>query len=228
MKSLEKLKEKDSPTAFDKDILSYMEFLHPYVKHRLYVAESKGILPRNLYNSTGIIDDAILKIYEDNLQEKGGDTKLLLFKVVDDILKSVFAKEIQNSNTENSDDFLKGELQSLEIEYFVDAGNEVVLYKDLDDISYNQQNDFDMVYQDETANTEVISTFDLHNEVYHSDNATVGNFYKLLPECVSSIIDLKTFGKLTETEIAKLYNLDVKKVENVVNDAVQQFKEHMH
>ncbi|MEL4307013.1 hypothetical protein [Joostella sp. CR20] len=230
MKSLNELEGKSNLNEFDKSILSYMENLHPYVKHRLHVAENKGILPKNLYNSTGIIDDAILKIYEENLQKTDTDIKILLFKTVDEILKSTLAKELENSSTENSDDFLKGELQSLEIEFFVDADKETILYKDLDDISYNknQQSNFDEVFTDESANTAVINHFNLHNEIYHSDSETVGRFYNLLPECVSSIVDLSVFGKLSAKEIAKVYAIDEAKVANVIANAKESFKTHQH
>ncbi|MCM5662199.1 hypothetical protein [Galbibacter mesophilus] len=230
MKSLNELKGKENLNAFDNSILSYMEYLHPYVKHRLHVAESKGILPKNLYNSTGIIDDAILKMYEDRTEKESSNSKILLFKTVNEVLKDTLAKEIENSNTENSDDFLKGELQSLEIEFFVDADNETILYKDLDDISYNknQQNNFDEVYTDEDSNKAVINDFNLHNEVYHSDSETVGRFYNLLPECVSNIVDLSVFGKLSPKEIAEIHDVEEAKIAKVVENAKDSFKAHMH
>ena len=57
----------DDQREFNKKLLSVVPHLHPYVKHRLYIAESVGILPQNMYCSNGIIDDAILKLYSDDL-----------------------------------------------------------------------------------------------------------------------------------------------------------------
>ena len=50
---------------FGRKILTIIAQVHPYVKHRLYTAETRGIIPHNMYTSTGIIDDSIVKLYED-------------------------------------------------------------------------------------------------------------------------------------------------------------------
>ena len=55
MSSLQKINSKETKTAFDKKVLSAIQHLHPYVKHRLYIAESTRILPKNMYFSNGKI-----------------------------------------------------------------------------------------------------------------------------------------------------------------------------
>ena len=56
MSTFKKLSSKSAQTAFDKKVLSAVPHLHPYVKHRIYIAETTGILPKNMYSSNGIID----------------------------------------------------------------------------------------------------------------------------------------------------------------------------
>ena len=50
---------------FGKKILNVVPHVQGYVKHRLYTAETTGIRPRNMFKTNGIIDDAIVKLYED-------------------------------------------------------------------------------------------------------------------------------------------------------------------
>ena len=50
---------------FGKLVLSIVSQLQPYVKHRIYIAETMGIIPHNMYRSTGIIDDAMVTLYKE-------------------------------------------------------------------------------------------------------------------------------------------------------------------
>lgn len=225
MKSMKELHTKKTQSNFDKKVLSVLQHLHPYVKHRLYVAECKGIVPKNLYISTGIIDDAIIEIYKDKREDESAEKiKLDLFNKVDEHLDTLFAKEQEHAQGENSDEFLKGELQSLEVQYFVDADMDTVLFRDLDDISYKQDGEF----TNNSSNKHVLGCLDIHQELYHSESATVGKFYNWLPEQVSNIIDLQMFGRLTAREIASLKNLDVEKVNKLLTAIPQRFREHIH
>ncbi|MBT8286464.1 MAG: hypothetical protein KJO00_00485, partial [Bacteroidia bacterium] len=63
MSTFENLSSKSAKTAFDKKVLSAIQYLHPYVKHRIFLGETKGILPRNMYKSVDIIDEGIAKLY---------------------------------------------------------------------------------------------------------------------------------------------------------------------
>ncbi|MBO6881467.1 hypothetical protein [Winogradskyella sp.] len=63
MSSLQELSSKSAKITFDKKVLSAVSYLHPYVKHRIYIAETSGILPKNMYSSNGIIDECIIHLY---------------------------------------------------------------------------------------------------------------------------------------------------------------------
>jgi len=67
MKKLNKLKKHQKaskPNKFNKKLLKIIPELKPYVRHRLFIACSLDIIPENMYQSTGIIDDAIIKLYD--------------------------------------------------------------------------------------------------------------------------------------------------------------------
>ena len=57
MSTFKELSSKSAQTAFDKKVLSAVPHLHPYVKHRIYIAESTGILPKNMYSSMIPLDE---------------------------------------------------------------------------------------------------------------------------------------------------------------------------
>ena len=85
MSSIEKLNEKATQTAFDKKVVSATQHLHPYVKHRFYIAESTGVIPKNMYSSNGIIDEGIAKFYENgyDIELMRIAIKIKAFKIVD-------------------------------------------------------------------------------------------------------------------------------------------------
>ena len=95
MGTLNKINSKTTKTEFDKKVLSSIQHLHPYVKHRLYIGESTGILPKNMYFGNGIIDESIAKLYENgfDIDASAMAIKLKLFKLVDKDLDELFKKE---------------------------------------------------------------------------------------------------------------------------------------
>ena len=62
MSTFKELSSKSAKTAFDKKVLSVVQHLHPYVKHRIYIAETTGIIPKNMYSSNGIIDECVIEL----------------------------------------------------------------------------------------------------------------------------------------------------------------------
>ena len=94
MGSIDKLNDKATQAAFDKKVVSASQQLHPYVKHRLYIAQSMGVIPKNMYSSSGVIDEGIAKFYENgyDIDIEPNALKLKLFKFVDDELDAIFKK----------------------------------------------------------------------------------------------------------------------------------------
>ena len=95
MSTIEKLNQKATQTAFEKKVVSASQQLHPYVKHRLYIAESMRVIPKNMYSSSGVIDESIARLYENgyDIDIDSNALKLKLFKYVDIELATIFKKE---------------------------------------------------------------------------------------------------------------------------------------
>ena len=137
MSTIEKLNNKATQTAFNKKVVATSHQLHPYVKHRLYIAESTGVIPKKMYSSSGIIDESIAKFYENgyNIDIDTNALKLKLFKYVDAELNALFKKEGFHKNTISTNAILEEELDALEEHYTIDDGFDYVMHEDLDDIS---------------------------------------------------------------------------------------------
>src|SRR6056300_687548 len=79
----------------DKKTLAIVHLLHPYVKQRIRVGETLGILPRNMYRSNGIIDEVVLEIYEKGLQKEldRDDLRIAMFKEANNRLNHLLSSE---------------------------------------------------------------------------------------------------------------------------------------
>ena len=82
MCSLDKINDKNTQTEFNKKVVSETQHIQAYIKHRLYIAESTGIIPKNMYTSNDFIDEGIAKFYESgyDLDMEPLAIKIKLFK----------------------------------------------------------------------------------------------------------------------------------------------------
>jgi len=115
MCSIENINDKATKLAFDKRVISATQQIHPYVKHRLYIAESMRIIPKNMYSSNGVIDESIAQFYENgfNIDSDVSTIRIKLFKIVSSYLDSIFKKEAFHKNTISTRDILEEELDDL-------------------------------------------------------------------------------------------------------------------
>lgn len=228
MSTLQKINSKTTKTEFDKKVLAAIQHLHPYVKHRLYIGESTGILPKNMYFSNGIIDEGIVKIYENgfDIDADAMEIKLTLFKIVDKDLDELFKKEAFHQNTVSTHTILEEELGKLNQDYIIDADLDTVLLTELDDISYKQDNtEHIFVYDDNYS--DVLNAFDIEDEAKLKSKNLLGSLYSWLPIMAADIIDLYSFGKLTFEEIAKVKNIEVENVEKIFDAVKKSFRSHL-
>lgn len=214
---------------FDKKVLSVVQYLQPYVKHRLYVAESTRILPKNLYCSTGIIDDCIITLYEkeNNFEADANSIKLKLFETVDDFLETLFVKEAYHQKTISTSTILEDELRRLEESFTIDADLDTMMLEELDDISYHQHDDDFEVFVFEDHNSKIVNALELDTLSNQNNRKMVGKFYNWLPIRVANIVDLYTFGKLSFKEIASIKHIEVKRVEKILKEVKKQFRSHL-
>lgn len=226
MENLKSFDEQKSKSIFDKKVLSVIQHLHPYVKHRLYIAESTGILPRNMYTSTGIIDDSIVKLYSKGFDKDAESTaiKLELFKIADNDLEALFKKEAFHKNTLSTDTILKDELESLNEEYTVDEDFDFIMNDELNDISYKQQNSQNHMFLYDSDDSTIFNAFEVNDIPPKNKEKFLGSIYSRLPMKVSDIIDLYVFGKLNYEEISKVKHMEIGRIEKIFEAFNKRFK----
>ena len=230
MCAIQDINDKTTKKAFDKRVVSATQEIHPYVKHRLYIAESTGIIPKKMYTSNGIIDEAVAKYYEKgyNVDSDIPEIKLELFKIVVTDLNTLFKKEDFHKNTISTNSILEEELDELEENYTMNADWDFVLNTNLNDISYKQDHKHKHLFlYDDNDNSHVLSAFDAENMDPNRSKQVLGNLYSWLPLNVSSVVDLLVFGKLSFEEIAKVKSIEVSRVEFIYEEVKKQFKDHL-
>ncbi|MBG6132154.1 hypothetical protein IWQ47_004045 [Aquimarina sp. EL_43] len=226
---LQEFYEADDQREFSKKLLSIVPHLHPYVKHRLYIAESVGILPQNMYCSNGIIDDAILKLYHDDLDVEI-DTlslELQLFKIADELIDELYIREGWHQKSISTSYFLKEELERLEENYTVEADNELIMKEELDDICYHQNSEEkqNFIYND--MDSDILKVIDSEPSPEYRKQKLLGKFYSWLPIETSKIIDLFVFGKLNFEEIAKIKEITAQEVKEIIIDVRKSFRRNL-
>ncbi len=229
MSSIERLNEKATQTAFNKKVVSASQQLHPYVKHRLYIAESTGIIPKKMYASNGIIDESIAKFYEKgyDIDIDTNTLKLKLFKIVDADLDAIFKKEAFHKNTISTNSILVEELDALEENYTIDDGFDYVMNEDLDDISYQQNGHFKHLFLYDDDSNSVLNALDTNAISLNNHKKTLGNLYSWLPLNVSNIVDLFVFGKLSFEEISKIKSIETKRIVHIFDEIKKNFNNHI-
>jgi len=229
MDSLQNLQDRLSQTVFDKKVLAIIQYLHPYVKHKLYIAETTRILPKNMYSSTGIIDDSIIKLYE-NMYNPEADINLIklhLFEIVDEHLKQLFIDESFHKNTISTRSILEEELHNLEEHYTIDANMDYIMSEDLDDISYKQEDGYRHLFLYDDKDVSILKAFEISNTPSNNTKKMFSKFYSWLPMTTSNIVDLYVFGKLNFAEISKIEHLEVVDVVQILKTVKKQFRNNL-
>ncbi|MDP5157683.1 MAG: hypothetical protein NWQ07_03790 [Flaviramulus sp.] len=227
MSLLENLNDKATQTVFNKKVVATTQHLQTYVKHRLYIAESTKVIPKNMFTSNDIIDEAVAKFYENgydiDLDEMG--IKLKLFKIVDKDLDNLFEKEAFHKKTTSTDIILKEELDGLEELYTIDEDYDFIMNEELNDISYKQDNKQKYLFLYDDDNKSFMNALEIKDlSSTMENNKILGKIYTWLPIRVSSIVDLYVFGKLNYDEIASVKNTEVIRVVRVIELAKKSFK----
>ncbi|WP_242094018.1 hypothetical protein [Aestuariivivens sediminicola] len=229
MSTLDKLNDKSTEKNFNKRVFSVSQHLRAYVNHRLYIAESTGIIPKNMYNSADLIDEAIAKFYEKgyNIDDDSLAIKLKLFRIVDAELDNLFVKEAFHKDTLSTNDILHEELDGLIEKYTVDEDFDFIMNEELNDISYKQNSKHKHVFVYDDNNASIAHAFDIENISSLSKKNTLGKFYTTTPLSLSGIVDLFVFGRLNYNDIAKVKNIESKYVERILARAMESLKSHL-
>lgn len=229
MCSIDKLNDKTTLNTFNKKVISATQHLQAYIKHRLYIAESKGIIPKNMYVSNDFIDEAVAKFYENgyDVDMEPLSIKIKLFKIVDTDLDELFKKEAFHENTLSTNSILEEELDGLEENFTVDEDFDFIMHEELNDISYKQDHKHKHLFIYENDNTPIKNALEVEDmSVLHNKNI-LGKFYTLLPLKVSEIVDLFVFGKLDYDEVAEIKNIEAKRVKRILDLTIESLKERL-
>lgn len=214
---------------FGKKLLSIVPHLHPYTKHRLYIAESVGILPKNMYCSNDVIDEAIVTLYSDNFDPEIETLplELQLFKIVDLHIDALYIQEGWHQKSISTTYFLKQELEKLEQFYIVEGNNKYIMKEDLEDICYRQniENKQSFIYSDQDS--EIFRAINSEETYSLKKQKLLGKFYSWLPIETSKIIDLFVFGKLNFEEISIVMNLAPQEVKETIIDVRKSFRKNL-
>ena len=228
MSTLQNLSSKAAKTAFDKKVLAAVQHLHPYVKHRIYIGETKGILPRNMYKSIDIVDDGILKLYQSgyNIDAEPLAVKLQLFKIIVANLEKLLEKESFHQNTISTSEILNEELNRLREDFTMDADLDLILNTELDDISYNQDTgEHHYLYTDKDV--DVLRSMEDKDFSLQDAQMAFNRIYTVLPMKVSNIVDLHTFGKLEIDEIAEIRELEKARIRRIIDSVKRRFADYI-
>ena len=229
MSTLKKIMDKSTQTEFDKKVLSAVQHLHAYIKHRLYIAESTGVIPKNMYTSNDIIDESISKYYSKgiNIDLEAMAIKLQLFKIVDNDLNELLKKEAFHKNTQSTTTILEEELDTLEEKFTLDADMDYVMDEDLEDISYQQEDKQKHLFLYDDNDSSIISAFEMEDISLQHTKKMLGKFYTWLPMNVTDIVDLFIFGKLSFEEISKVKDIEIKRIQRVFESVQRSFRKNL-
>lgn len=230
MSTLKNIQDKSTQNEFDKKVVAAVQHLHPYVKHRLYVAESTGILPKNMYKSSDLIDGAILKLYEGgyDIDDESLAVKLKLFKIVDHDLDTLFKKEAFHQQTISTSSILEEELDGLEESFSVDADLDLIMNEDFDDISYAQDNKHKHLFVYSDNNNSLLETFEIQDVSLQKSQKVIGSFYSWLPTQIADVVDLYVFGKLNFEDIAKIKQMEVTRIERIFRAIKKSLRKNLN
>ncbi|MEH6536173.1 MAG: hypothetical protein V7719_07265 [Psychroserpens sp.] len=229
MKTSKEIQDKFAQNEYDKKVLSAIQHLQPYVKHRLYIAESTGILPKNMFNSNDLIDTAILELYEGgyNIDDEALAVKLRLFAYVDNDLDMLFKKEAFHKNTISTNSILEEELDGLDEQFYVDADLDFIMQEDFDDISYAQDRKHKHLFLYTDNNSTLLNAFEIQDISLQETPKVIGGFYSWIPPQIANIIDLHVFGKLNFEEISKLKHLEIIRLERIFKAIQKSFRKKL-
>jgi len=205
----------------EKKTLTVVHLLHPYTKQRIRVGENLGYFPRNMYKSNEIIDEVVLQIYEKGFHtSKDAEAlRLIMFEMLNTRLTTLFESEEWHKDAISTKFILEEELKQLEEKFTLDAGNDLIMNEELDDISYHQ-NDGEKASLPYDESEEGVKTFLGLDEIKRYENFdnrnTLRKVYYKLPINTSNIVDLYILGKLSFHEIAVILKLEVSEVKEIV------------
>ena len=216
----------------EKKTLTIVHLLHPYSKQRIRVGEKLRYFPRNMYKSSEIIDEVVLEIYEKGMHKSkdAEELRIIMFDLLNSKMSSLYKSEEWHKDSISTKLILEEELRQLEENFTTDAGNDLIMNEDLDDISYHQNNGGpkDLPYDEsEEGVINFLGLDQIENFRENSDRNALRKVYYKLPVNTSNIVDLYILGKLSFHEIATILKMEVSEVKEIVSSVRETIKNQL-
>jgi hypothetical protein len=216
----------------EKKTLTIVHLLHPYAKQRIRVGEKLGYFPRNMYKSSEIIDEVVLEIYEKGVHKSkdADELRIIMFDLLNSKMSSLYKSEEWHKESFSTKLILEEELRKMEENFTSDAGNDLIMNEDLDDISYHQNNGGpkDLPYDESEEGIKTFLGLDQIEKFREkSDRNDLRKVYYKLPVNTSNIVDLYILGKLSFHEIATILKMEVSEVKEIVNSVRETIKNQL-
>ncbi len=216
----------------EKKTLTIVHLLHPYSKQRIRVGEKLGYFPRNMYKSSEIIDEVVLEIYEKGVHKTkdAEELRIIMFDILNSKMSSLYKSEEWHKESFSTKLILEEELRQMEENFTSDAGNDLIMNEDLDDISYHQNNGGpnDLPYDESEEGVKIFLGLDqIEKFRENSDRNDLRKVYYKLPVNTSNIVDLYILGKLSFHEIATILKMEVSEVKEIVNSVRETIKNQL-
>ncbi|RPD98740.1 hypothetical protein EGM88_06000 [Aureibaculum marinum] len=225
---LSQLRKENNFDHFYEKILAFEPSLKEFISRKLHLAENLGIIDKKFYKPNDILDDVYLEVFNNfNNKINAKDLRKKLFiKSVEKIdEKTILGHQLDNHI--NSDKILKEELQTLNEKYTVDGDGDFILYDELDDISYHQD-DFkpSNLILDDSLEKLMLEKLNLENSTLESvkKKKLFGGLFYNLPPASKSIIELHIYGNQSVEDISEIMNIQRKMVEQVIESVKEKFK----
>ena len=216
----------------EKKTLTIVHLLHPYAKQRIRVGEKLGYFPRNMYKSSEIIDEVVLEIYEKGVHKSkdADELRIIMFGLLNSKMTSLYKSEEWHKESFSTKLILEEELRKMEENFTSDAGNDLIMNEDLDDISYHQNNGGpkDLPYDESEEGVKTFLGLDqIEKYQENNDRNDLRKVYYKLPVNTSNIVDLYILGKLSFHEIGTILKMEVSEVKEIVNSVRETIKNQL-
>ena len=216
----------------EKKTLTIVHLLHPYAKQRIRVGEKLGYFPRNMYKSSEIIDEVVLEIYEKGVHKSkdADELRIIMFGLLNSKMTSLYKSEEWHKESFSTKLILEEELRKMEENFTSDAGNDLIMNEDLDDISYHQNNGGpkDLPYDESEEGVKTFLGLDqIEKYQENNDRNDLRKVYYKLPVNTSNIVDLYILGKLSFHEMGTILKMEVSEVKEIVNSVRETIKNQL-
>jgi DNA-directed RNA polymerase specialized sigma24 family protein len=221
---LEELKKEQNRASFNEHLLKVLPRVEKYIENRLNREVANQKLDKGRYKKEDFIDQLFLLVY-DNFDEvlTAKELHTWLFKKADELLEDALVEEEFDSLFfDNIDDYTKIEWDEMEEKFTTDGDGDLIMFDELDDISYRKK---DYILKNiflEDNQDENMAKLDKEiraSEIQKHIHTVLFN----LPRPVQTVYELFTVHQFNVPEIAKIQN----RTEVEINDLLKAARESL-